>query len=108
MESSTAQADPTITKASQRVWEVNCYLPTEQGLIPDPAELERSMVELGGILSRIGGVVSIASVRKEITPGRVVTTGLLVRWDSFVPKVQMVAPESEEAEPVQNGGEPAE
>lgn len=89
--------DPTHTTPSERIWEINCFLATEQGLIPDPGEVERAMIECGAILQRIGGVMSLASVREEVAPGRLVTTKLLVRWQSFVPKMSgvLVQPEPE-------------
>lgn len=112
MESSTIPtADPTHTTPSERVWEINCYLATTTGeLIPDPVELERAMVACGAILERIGGVMSLIAAREEIAPGRLVTTKILVRWNSFAPKVQgtvtppaVDAVEEEPAAASQNG-----
>jgi predicted component of type VI protein secretion system len=92
MESATVPADPTHTTPSERVWEINCYLATQTGeLIPDPVELERAMVACGAVLQNIGGVMSMAAAREEISPGRVATTRILVRWHSFAPKVQGAA-----------------
>lgn len=92
MESSVAAPDPTHTTPSVRVWEINCYLATQQGeLIPDPVELERAMVACGAVLQNIGGVMSLVAAREEIVPGRTVTTKILVKWESFVPKVQGAA-----------------
>lgn len=99
--------DPTHTTPKERVWEINCFIATEQGLLPDPGEVERCMIEVGAVLQRIGGVMSLATLREEISPGRVVTTKILVKWQSFVPKMSGVMtpePEAEAgAEPVANG-----
>jgi hypothetical protein len=105
MESSAAAADPTHTTPSERVWEINCYLSTEQGLLPDPLELDRAMIACGAILANIGGVMSLGTVREEISPGRVATTRILVKWQSFTPRMQgvvapvLTAPEPASAEP---------
>jgi hypothetical protein len=93
--------DPTVTTPKERIWYIDCYVRAQDGtLIPDPAEVERAMIAAGNVLSLIGGVMSIASVREEIEPGRVVTTRMMVRWQSFVPKVSGVVTDSPTAEPV--------
>lgn len=106
----TAAPPHRATKPSERVWEIDCFVPTEHGLLADPLEVDRGMAEVGAILRRIGGVVSLASLREEIEPGRVVTTKILVRHQTFVPLMSGVTtPAGEEplaeaaVEPGSNG-----
>ena len=57
-----------MSKPSERDWIVETWLVDEQTgeWFPDPNALPKALLELNGILSRIGGVVQIGTRRMEI------------------------------------------
>lgn len=68
--------------------------------VPDPNAVSTGMLEIAAILSRIGGVVTLATRRKEISPGHAVTLATVVRWRSFAPlEKAQEAPVAEQEQP---------
>lgn len=104
------QQPPTPSK---RTWIVQCFfrnavtgemLRDEQTaqLVPDHQEVTAAFIEARAILRRQGGVMSIGTKREEIVgePGRVETTELLFRHETFAPIVPSDPPT---VEPSSNG-----
>jgi hypothetical protein len=83
---------------SERIWIVETYFvdPSDGQYKHDPHALPNALLELVGTLTRIGGVVQVATRRVEIAQGRTETVAVVFRWRSFVPvdKAQ-VAPDRE-------------
>lgn len=48
-----------------------------------------ALTEITTILTRIGGAVIIAADRTEVAPDMWQTTGLICKWESFVPGKRM-------------------
>jgi hypothetical protein len=95
---------------SERLWTVPCFVRTDDGeLLPDTQAVASAMFECQAILTRVGGVMSLAAKRVEISPGRFETTAIVVRWQSFVPVVRDPDEEGAEAgaeQPETPAGEP--
>lgn len=98
---------------AERIWIVDHFVTKDDGLggteyIPDPAAVNNGMLEIGAILSRVGGVVTLATRRQEISPGRVETVATVVRWRSFVPLERaQEAPPAEQEYPPSGDPDPA-
>ncbi len=103
---------------AERTWIVDSYVVDRDGnYLPDPQSVAIAMAELQAILTRVGGVATLATRRQEISPGRTETLALVIRWRSFVPmeKAQEApeheqetdAPESAPAPPVDDAEETA-
>jgi hypothetical protein len=73
---------------------------TDEGFIAhDREEVRQSLLDLEGTLYQLGGVVTISAVRREIEPEQFITTGVLMAYDSFVPKFEpQIEPDVEMAE----------
>jgi hypothetical protein len=63
-------------------------------VVVDTEAAAAALLELQGPLQRLGGTVAIASVRDEVTPGRVETVALQFNFDTYVPMEQR-PPDSE-------------
>lgn len=62
---------------------------TEEGFIAhDREEVRQALIDLEGTLYQLGGVVTISAVRREIGPEHFITTGVLMAYDSYVPKFE--------------------
>jgi hypothetical protein len=60
---------------------------TDEGFLSsDRDEVRQAMLDLEGAVYQLGGVVTISAVRRELSPDEFVTTGVLMAYDSFVPK----------------------
>jgi hypothetical protein len=57
-------------------------------VVVDTEAAAAALLELQGPLQRLGGTVAIASVRDEVTPGRVETVALQFNFDTYVPMEQ--------------------
>lgn len=92
-----------MSKPSERVWTVELFVPNPETGAPehDPAALPNALLELVGLMARVGGVVQMASRRAEVAPGRIETIGVVFRWQSFVPvdKGGQEPPPAEAADP---------
>lgn len=75
-----------MSQPKERIWIIYHFdVDDAGGLIPRPDLVASGMAEIGVILSRLGGVVTLATRRKEVAEGRVETLATVVRWRSFVP-----------------------
>lgn len=82
---------------AERVWTVPCFVRADSGeLLRDPGQVREAMLELAGILMRIGGMVQMVTRREEISPGAIETTEVIVRWRSYAPVTPLPA-DAEEA-----------
>jgi hypothetical protein len=95
---------------SERTWIIGpSLIPDDRPLspeeLPDQMQLQNALSELGPILERIGGVVSIAVERAPSTiEGVYIPIRYVIRWHSFVP-----ARDAQVAEPpAQNGSSAVE
>lgn len=76
-----------MSPPAERIWTVNTYYidsATKQ-YVPDPEALPTALLELNGLMTRVGGVMQMATRRAEIAPGRVETLAVVFRWRSYVP-----------------------
>lgn len=74
------------TTPAERVWTVPTGYVDDNGLwVPDVNALTTALLELQGLMFRVGGVMQIATRRQEIAPDRIETTAMVFRWRSFVP-----------------------
>jgi hypothetical protein len=97
------------TNPSERVWVVPVGFVDENGQwIPDVNALTTGLLELQGLLFRVGGVMQIATRRQEVAPERIETTALVFRWRSFVPvdRSQEAPPRERDGTPEQAEAEP--
>lgn len=97
---------PAADKPAKRQWEVRVYpVHPETGETVkldeyrDDREFAQSILELKGILDRLGGVVSIATKREEFGSGDIRTVALIFRWEAFVPVQRSKEPEPVEEPP---------
>lgn len=75
-----------MSQPKERIWIIYHFdVDDAGGLIPRPDLVAAGMAEIGVILSRVGGVITVATRRKEVAEGRVETLATVVRWRSFVP-----------------------
>lgn len=84
-----------MSPPAERIWTVDTYFVRQVAdpvtgqpvteWVPDPTALPNALLELNGLLTRVGGVVQTATRRREISPGRVETIAVVFRWRSFVP-----------------------
>lgn len=94
---------------AERVWTVPVGFVDDAGsYVPDGQALATSLLEIQGLLLRVGGVVQIATRRQEIAPGRIETTAIVYRWRSFVPvdRSQEAPPRERDGTPEQEAAEP--
>jgi hypothetical protein len=62
---------------------------TEEGFVAhDRDEVRQALLDLEGTLYQLGGVLTISAVRREIEPEHYITTGVLMAYDSYVPKYE--------------------
>jgi hypothetical protein len=62
---------------------------TDEGFIAhDREEVRQALIDLEGTLYQLGGVVTVSAVLREIEPEHFITTGVLMAYDSFVPKFE--------------------
>lgn len=72
----------------KRPWIVPTVAQLPDGqVVPDPEATAAALLELQGMLQRLGGTVAIGTERHEVN-GRVLTTALHIKYDSFVPMEQ--------------------
>lgn len=72
---------------------------TEDGFVShDREEVRQALLDLEAALYQLGGMVTISSVRRELADGEFVTTGMLMAYDSYAPKL-----EDKAEEPVEDG-----
>lgn len=93
-----------MSSPAERIWTVNTYLVDEAGGYHEqPQALTTALLECVGIISRLGGVIQMASRRQEIAPGWVVTVAVVFRWRSFVPvdRAQEAPPAEQDGSAVQ-------
>jgi len=78
---------------------------TEDGLIAyDRDEVRQALLDMESALHQLGGVVTVSAVRRELGPDQFVTTGVLMAYDSFVPKFEpQIEAEPELAEVDEDG-----
>ena len=98
-----------MSPPAERIWTVNTYYVDKQGqYVHDPDALPNALLELNGLMARVGGVMQMATRRTEIAPGRVETLAVVFRWRSFVPMDRSQdAPELErDGTPEQEAAEP--
>lgn len=76
-----------------RTWSIHAD-PLVVGL-EDQDIVYEALTEITTILTRIGGAVIIAADREQIAPGMWQTTGLICKWESFVPGKRLPDPEPE-------------
>jgi hypothetical protein len=70
---------------------------TEEGFVAhDRQEVQQALLDLEGTLYQLGGVLTISAVRREIEPEHYITTGVLMAYDSYVPKYEPHDEPSEE------------
>lgn len=76
-----------MSAPAERVWTVDTKLfdVESQQWLDVPNALVNALLEVNGLMLRIGGVLQIASRRHEIAQGRIETIALIFRWRSFVP-----------------------
>lgn len=76
-----------MSQPAERTWIVEHYRVNERGeLVEDPSALTNALLELYGLLHRVGGVVQIATRRRELYEGGpIITAATVYRWRSFVP-----------------------
>jgi len=84
-----------MSTPAERIWTVDTYYVREVAdpitgqpvtqWVPDPNALPIALAELNGLMTRVGGVVQMATRRHEISKGRVETVAVVFRWRSFVP-----------------------
>jgi hypothetical protein len=66
---------------------------TDEGFISyDRDEVRQALLDLEGTIYQLGGVVTISAVRRELSPDEFVTTGVLMAYDSYVPKYEPADP----------------
>lgn len=69
---------------------------TEDGFIThDREEVRTALIDLEGALFQLGGMVTVSAVREEIGDGSYLTTGVVMRYDSYSPSRE-AAPEPAE------------
>lgn len=107
-----------MSPPAERVWTVDTFFvrqvqdPATGQLVPewvpDPNALPNALLELNGLLTRVGGVVQMATRRREISPGRVETIAVVFRWRSFVPvdKTQEAPPGEQDGTEAQAAAPP--
>lgn len=62
---------------------------TDEGFVGhDREEVRQALLDLEGALYQLGGMVTVSSVRREISEGEFITTGVLMAYDSFAPKLE--------------------
>jgi hypothetical protein len=49
-------------------------------------EVRQALLDLEGAIHQLGGVLTVSAVRREIGPDDYMTTGVLMAYDSYVPK----------------------
>lgn len=86
-----------MSKPSERIWTVELWLQDRETgeWFPDPNALPKALLELNGILSRIGGFVQIAADRKVLPGLGWQTTGIVIDWRAHIPAPRR----DEESEP---------
>ena len=68
----------------------------------DRDEVRQCLLDLESTLYRLGGILTISSVRRQIGPDQYVTVGMAIAYDSYTPSQQKdngrrEAPEVEDA-----------
>ena len=59
---------------------------TEDGfVIHDREEVRQCLLDLEGAVFQLGGIVTMSSIREQIGDEQYVTTGVLIKYDSFAP-----------------------
>lgn len=62
---------------------------TDEGFLSyDREEVRQALIDLEGALHQLGGVVTVSAVRREVGPDQFLTTGILMAYDSYVPKFE--------------------
>lgn len=95
-----------MSQPAERIWFIYHYDrdPTTGELIPRPDEVQREFLELAVLASKIGGVFTLATRRKEIEEGlfkgQVLTLATVVRYRTFVPLEK-----AQEAPPAEQNGD---
>jgi hypothetical protein len=60
---------------------------TDDGFVGyDREEVRQALLDLEGAIHQLGGVLTVSAVRREIGPDDYMTTGVLMAYDSYVPK----------------------
>lgn len=72
---------------AERIWTIDIFHqdPQTGEWFPDEKALPNALLELIGIMTRVGGVFQMGTRRYEIAPGRIETVGVVIRWRSFAP-----------------------
>lgn len=69
---------------------------TDEGFVGhDREEVRQALLDLEGALYQLGGVVTVSAVRREVSEGEFITTGVLMAYDSYAPKFEEREPEQE-------------
>jgi hypothetical protein len=59
---------------------------SEDGFLThDRSEVQQCLLDLESAVFQLGGIVTMSSIREEIGEDQYVTTGVLVKYDSFAP-----------------------
>jgi hypothetical protein len=70
---------------------------TEEGFIShDREEVRQALLDLEGAMHQLGGVLTISAVRQEVGPETFVTTGMVMTYDSYAPKIPVAEQEVED------------
>lgn len=92
-----------MSSPAERIWTVDTYLVDEFGNYHEqPQALTTALLECVGMISRLGGVIQMATRRQEVN-GLVVTVAVVFRWRSFTPVER-----AQEAPPAEQDGTAAQ
>jgi hypothetical protein len=62
---------------------------TDEGFIGhDRDEVRTALLDLEGAIFQLGGALTVSAVRREVGPDQFITTGVLMAFDSYVPKFE--------------------
>lgn len=72
---------------------------TDDGFVGhDRDEVRQALLDLEGALYQLGGMMTVSSVRREISEGQFITTGILMAYDSYTPALRDEVKDEEPAE----------
>lgn len=61
---------------------------SDEGFVShDREEVRQALLDLEGAMYQLGGLLTISAVRQEVAPESFVTTGMVMTYDSYAPKV---------------------
>lgn len=72
---------------------------TDEGFVGhDREEVRQALLDLEGALYQLGGIVTISAVRRQVSDDEFITTGVLMAYDSYSPKLEDLEPQAAEAD----------